>query len=144
MATRPDRTFGQTIRERRYYLGLTQQEIGRRIKTSTPYIGHLEAAKRHPSDKVLERLADALGLDHRELYLIANPRAAEIVKPKETAKGAKSSWKDFRQDRPLREAHNITPEEMKFLAKVAAMGELHSKRDLIFVLNAVRHAVKPA
>jgi len=39
MAMRKERTFGQVIRERRRQLDLTQQEA-RRIRTSTPYIGH--------------------------------------------------------------------------------------------------------
>ena len=50
---RSDRTFGRTIRERRLHLGVTQREVALRIGASTPYIGHLEANKRHPSDKVL-------------------------------------------------------------------------------------------
>jgi transcriptional regulator with XRE-family HTH domain len=65
MAKRADRTLGQTIRERRLQLGLPQREVALRIGTSTPYIGHLEANKRHPSHMVLERLAKALDLDPR-------------------------------------------------------------------------------
>ena len=73
MTRRRERTFGQVIRERRRQLDLTQQEVGRRIKTSTPYVGHLESGKRHPSDKVLSRLAEVLALDRRELFFLANP-----------------------------------------------------------------------
>ncbi len=58
MARRKERTFGQVIRERRRQLDLTQQEVAERIRTSTPYVGHLEFGKRHPSHKVLSRLAD--------------------------------------------------------------------------------------
>jgi transcriptional regulator with XRE-family HTH domain len=65
---RKERTFGQVIHERRRRLDLTQQEVSRRIKTSMPYIGHLEAGLRHPSDKVLSRLAEVLGLDRRDLF----------------------------------------------------------------------------
>lgn len=39
----PKRSFGQVIRERRRQLNLTQDEVARRIKTSAPYVGHLEA-----------------------------------------------------------------------------------------------------
>jgi len=45
MAKRKERTFGQVIRDRRRQLDLTQQEVARRIKTSTPYVGHLESKK---------------------------------------------------------------------------------------------------
>src|SRR5208282_4401911 len=61
MARIKERSFGQVLRERRRQLDLTQEEVARRIKTSTPYIGHLESAKRHPSDKIVTRLAEVLG-----------------------------------------------------------------------------------
>jgi len=40
MARLKERNFGQVIRERRRQLDLTQEEVARRIKTSTPYVGH--------------------------------------------------------------------------------------------------------
>ena len=81
-----ERTFGQVIRERRRQLDLTQEEVAHRIKTSTPYVGHLESGKRHPSDKILTRLAEVLGLDRRELFFLANPRAQALLSPEvETA-----------------------------------------------------------
>jgi DNA-binding XRE family transcriptional regulator len=57
------RTFGQVIRARRIQLALTQQEVAGIIRTSTPYIEYLESGKRHPSDKMLTRLSEVLGLD---------------------------------------------------------------------------------
>ncbi len=76
-----ERSFGQVLRDRRRQLDLTQEEVARRIKTSTPYIGHLESAKRHPSDKIVTRLAEVLGLDRRELFFLANPRAQALLSP---------------------------------------------------------------
>src|ERR1700682_6089046 len=97
MAKRKDRNFGQVIRDRRRQLDLTQQEIARQIKTSTPYVGHLESSKRHPSDKVLSRLAEVLGLDRRELFFLANPRAQALLSP-ETASPTIPAWEDFRKN----------------------------------------------
>src|SRR5260370_18278666 len=106
-----DRSFGLVIRERRRQLDLTQEEVARRIKTSTPYVGHLESGKRHPSDKIVSRLAEVLGLDRRELFFLANPRAqALLVPPEETA--ANSAWEDFRHNDQLRRVHNVSNEEM--------------------------------
>jgi predicted transcriptional regulator len=48
-----ERSFGQVIRERRRQLDLTQEEIAHGIQTSTPYIGHLESGKHHPSDETI-------------------------------------------------------------------------------------------
>ena len=78
MARPKARIFGQVVRERRRQLDLTQEEVARRVRTSTPYIGHLESGKRHPSDKVLGRIAEVLGLDLRDLFFLANPRAVDF------------------------------------------------------------------
>ena len=74
-----ERTFGQVIRDRRLQLDLTHQEVARRIKTSTPYVEYLESGKRHPSEKIVTRLAEVLGLDRRELFALAKPRAQVIL-----------------------------------------------------------------
>ena len=140
MAKRKDRTFGQVIRDRRRQLDLTQQEIARRIKTSTPYVGHLESSKRHPSDKVLSRLAEVLGLDRRELFFLANPRAVELLKPNSND-AKKPAWEEFRKDDRIRRTYNITSDEMDILSSVALLGEVPSPRDFVYILNAVRHAL---
>lgn len=139
MTRRKERTFGQVIRERRRQLDLTQQEVGRRIRTSTPYVGHLESGKRHPSDKVLSRLAEVLALDRRELFFLANPGTVELLKTDE--EGKKSAWEEFRKNDRLRRSLNITSDEMDLLSRVAAMGEIGSPREFIHVLNTVRHAL---
>ncbi len=82
MARTKQRSFGQVIRERRRQLDLTQEETARGIKTSTPYVGHLESNKRHPSNKTIARLAEVLGLDRRELFFLANPRALALLSPR--------------------------------------------------------------
>ncbi|MGH8014031.1 MAG: helix-turn-helix domain-containing protein [Candidatus Binataceae bacterium] len=140
MARRKERTFGQVIRERRRQLDLTQQEVAHQIKTSTPYVGHLESGKRHPSDKVLSRLAEVLGLDQRELFFLANPRALEMLKTNND-RGKRSAWEEFRRDERLRRLHSITTTEMEMLSQVALMGEINSPRDFIYILNTVRHAL---
>ena len=135
-----ERNFGQVIRERRRQLDLTQEEVARRIKTSTPYVGHLEAGKRHPSEKVVARLAEVLGLDRRELFFLANPKALELVRA-EGHKRHRSAWEEFRRDERMRRLHNISNEEMDLLARVAALGEIGSPRDFLYILNTVRHAL---
>ncbi len=140
MARIKDRNFGQVIRDRRRQLDLTQEEVAHRIKTSTPYIGHLESGKRHPSDKIVTRLAEALGLGCRELFFLANPRAHALLGP-ETESAADSAWEDFKKNEQLRRVHNIAGDEMEILSRVALLGEVRSPRDFIYILNTVRHAV---
>jgi transcriptional regulator with XRE-family HTH domain len=133
-------TFGQVIRERRRQCDLTQEEVARRIRTSTPYIGHLEADKRHPSNEVISRLADALGLERSYLFFLANPRARELVDPKSNGSDS-SAWHEFRRDEKLHRAYRITAREMGMLSQVALMGEVRSPRDFLYILNTVRHAL---
>ncbi len=140
MTRRKERTFGQVIRERRRQLDLTQQEVGQRIKTSTPYVGHLESGKRHPSDKVLSRLAEVLALDRRELFFLANPGTVELLKS-DDGSGKRSAWEEFRKNDRLRRSLSVTSDEMDVLARVAEMGEIASPREFIYVLNTVRHAL---
>ncbi len=140
MARSKERNFGHIIRERRRQLDLTQEEVARRVKTSTPYVGHLESGKRHPSDKIVTRLAEVLGLDRRELFFLANPRAHALLTP-EVASTDDSAWDDFRKNDQMRRVHNITNDEMEMLSRVALLGDVRSARDFIYILNTVRHAV---
>ena len=134
------RKFGQVIRARRRQLELTQQEIAHRIKTSAPYVGHLESGKRNPSDEVLSRLADVLGLDRREMFLLANPQAGKMLKPKES-NYKKTAWEEFHKDESIRRTHNITAAEMNILSTVARMGEVSSPRDFIYILLTIRQTL---
>ncbi|MFZ0680515.1 helix-turn-helix domain-containing protein [Candidatus Binatus sp.] len=140
MARTKEPSFGQVIRERRRQLGLTQEEVARGIKTSTPFVGHLESGKRHPSHKTLTRLAEVLGLDRRELFFLANPGALALVSPDIKSK-IDSSWDDFRKNEQLRRVHNIASDEMEMLSQVALLSGVLSSRDFIYILNTVRHAV---
>ena len=123
MADAKTRGFGVVIRKRRQQLNLTQEELARRIKTSVPYIGHLEAEKRHPSEKVVVKLANALELDGRELFLLANPGAKALISEQPKPSG-RSAWNDFARDDKARKVHNISDEEMETLSRVAKMGEV--------------------
>jgi transcriptional regulator with XRE-family HTH domain len=140
MAKVKKRTFGQVLRDRRRQLDLTQQEVARRIRTSTPYVGHLEAGKRRPSNPVLSRLADVLGLNRRDLFILANPKVVELLASPDGDEG-NSAWDIFHRDEQVRRTHNIMPDEIEILSKVAQMGEVISPRDFIFVLHAVRRAL---
>jgi putative transcriptional regulator len=133
--------FAQIIRTRRRALELTQAELAQRIGTSTPYVGYLEAAKRHPSQRVLGKLAAALGLDLRELFLLANPRVAAIAAPPVSQGIHGTPWNDFLKDARLRRAHRITEKEIETLSRVATMGEVRSPRDFVYVLNVIRIAL---
>ena len=86
-------------------MNLTQDEVAERIKTSPPYVGHLESGKRNPSDSIVTRLAEMLGFDQRELFFLANPHTEAILAtPPETAEGSVLALVIERQILP-----NLTP-----------------------------------
>lgn len=47
-------------------------------------------------------------------------------------------WKAFREDQNLVRRHNIQPHELEALSRVAMLGTVRSKADLIFILSAIR------
>ncbi len=49
-------------------------------------------------------------------------------------------WQKFISDQDLLSAHEIRSEELDALSRVAMCGSVHSKSDLIFILNAFRRA----
>ena len=140
MARVMEPTFGQAIRAHRRELNLGHAEIAHSIKVSTPYIGHLEAGKRHPSERVIERLAGTLGLEQRDLFLLANPGVKALV-AEQPKSDASSVWEAFRRDSTLREVHRISDQEMQVLSRLAVMGEVRSSTDFLFVLNSIRRAL---
>ena len=139
MASITTRSFGQVIRERRRKLDLTQQDLARRIEVSMPYVALLETGARHPSDKVVVKLAAALALDPRELFFLANPETKELVS-KEQRSSEASAWDSFVKDENLRKVHDITDQEIHTLSQGAMMCEARSSRDFLFILNTIRQA----
>ena len=134
-------SLAKTIRDRRRAMDLTQQELAIRIGVSTAYVGHVESAKRLPSHNVLIAMARALGLDWRELFVLTNPDAAAMVFA--SAGGVRSSsWDKFVNNVQLQQSHQVTDRELKILSHLAAMGEVRSQNDFIYVLNAIRNALE--
>lgn len=48
--------------------GLSQEELGARARVHQTYLSQVESAKRNPSIDVIERLAEALGVDISALF----------------------------------------------------------------------------
>ena len=140
MVKRRAQTFGSIIRDRRRQLDLTQAEVARRIKASTPYVGHLESGKRHPSERVLARLSEVLGLEAREMFFLANPGARHLFGAP-SRNGRRSAWEEFRRDECLHRTHRVSAAEMEVLEKISSLGEASSPRDFIYILNSIRHAL---
>ena len=55
------KTLGERIRELRNKKDLSVRELAKRISVSPPFLSDVELGRRHPSDKVLRKLAGELG-----------------------------------------------------------------------------------
>ena len=133
--------FGRLIRERRRLLNLTQEELARRIHVSMPFVGHLETGHRRPSERTVAKLGKVLGLDQRELFLLANPGTRDFLRAlPEDATG--SAWDQFKRNQQLHRAHRITLGEMSMLERAALLGDAETPEDFIFILNTVRRLLK--
>src|SRR5215813_3227977 len=134
--------FGRLIRERRRLLNLTQEQLARRIRVSMPFVGHLETGHRRPSEKTITKLAKVLGLDQRELFLLANPGTRDFLRsvPQDSTG---SAWDQFKRNQQLHRAHKISLAEMSMLERAALLGDAETPEDFIFMLNTVRRLLKP-
>jgi len=56
------------IKERRRFLGITQEQLAEKVSTSTHYIGQIEQKNKFPSPEMLERIAAALEIDSPQLF----------------------------------------------------------------------------
>lgn len=61
-------SFAKRVRQRRYELGLTQEELAEKGDFHVNYIGGIERAIRNPSLTSIISLAKALKIDPRELF----------------------------------------------------------------------------
>ena len=89
---------------------------------------------------MVTRLAEVLGLDRRELFFLANPRAQALLTP-EPESERRRRGKISARTTQLRRIHNISGDEMEMLSRVSLLGDVRSPRDFIYILNTVRHAV---
>ena len=132
--------FGDVIRARRRELDLTQERIAHRVNAYVAYIGPLESGKRHPSEKLMAKVADALGLDKRGLFFLANPVARAFL-AQGSERNGRIAWNAFIPNASTRQLHKITDKEMEILFRVALMGEVRTAHDFLFVLKTIRHAL---
>ena len=60
--------LGTNMKIYRKTLGLSQEKLAEKVDTATNYIAAIEAGRRFPSVKVLEKIAIALKIDTPELF----------------------------------------------------------------------------
>jgi len=64
--------LAQNIKKYRKIRGFSQEILAEKAGTSTTHIGMVEIGKKFPSIKMLEKIANALGIDTPELFNTGN------------------------------------------------------------------------
>ncbi len=140
MAQRGEKiSLGSVLKRRRRQLELTQTQVAAKVGCRPNYIGYLEADARHPRPAVVAKLAKVLDLDPRELFFLANPHTRSLITPERPQPEA--AWERFKANRGLHARHGITRSELAALRGIAALGEVRSQRDFLFILQTIRQAL---
>lgn len=66
--TNKDLVFGRRLQRVRKRFGFTQEKLAEKTRLSTTFIGLIETGRRRPSLKSLQKIADALGVNIKELF----------------------------------------------------------------------------
>ncbi|MBI4515457.1 MAG: helix-turn-helix domain-containing protein [Deltaproteobacteria bacterium] len=132
-------SFGNVIKRRRRQLEQTQAQIAEKVGCRPNYIGYLEVGARHPSPKVVTKLAKALDLDEQEMFLLANPGLRSMVAPQSAPEG--SAWERFKANKRMHTRHGITRAELSVLEAVSKIGPMCEQRDFLFILQAIRQGM---
>lgn len=70
--------FGEHVRNLRKAQGLSQEEVAERAELHYTYIGGVERGERNLSLKSIERIASALKVDMKDLFVFYPPKKADI------------------------------------------------------------------
>jgi transcriptional regulator with XRE-family HTH domain len=64
--------LASNIKAGRKELGLTQESLAEKVNTASTYIAMIESGKRAPSFKMIERIAEVLGIEAPNLFSMKN------------------------------------------------------------------------
>ena len=135
------KTLGAVIKEGRDALRLTQRGLAEIVAVKASHIAYIENGHRNPSLALLRRLADALGLNRRELLFLSHPDAKYLMdEDKDSPRKREDAWKEFSANRAALRRHNVSRGELKVLKQVALLEHVSHPRHFLFILNAIRQA----
>jgi|SRR6516225_1407882 transcriptional regulator with XRE-family HTH domain len=71
--------LGEVVKGRREGLGLTQRSLALKLGVQASHVAFIEGGRRKPSLKLVARIADSLGLDRKNLLILAHPEAKAFL-----------------------------------------------------------------
>jgi hypothetical protein len=86
-------------------------------------------------------LSKTLGLDAKDLLVLAHPEAKQIIDGDQpSTKKSDGAWPRFVSNQALVRRHAITKDELKILKQISALVDVAHPGHFIFILNAIRQA----
>lgn len=134
------KSLGTVIKEGRDALRLTQRGLADMVGVKASHIAYIENGHRNPSLALLRRLADALGLNRKELLFLSHPDARYLMDEDEGKSKRVDPFLTFTNNRAALRRHNVTKAELKVLKQVSLLENVSHPRHFLFVLNAIRQA----
>jgi transcriptional regulator with XRE-family HTH domain len=141
VVTMTKRTLGAVVKEARDGARMTQRELATAVGIKASHVAYIENGRRRPSIALINRLSKTLGLDAKELLVLAHPEAKQIVDAaRPSTKKGDGAWQQFVSNQALLRRHAITKGELKILKQVAMHENVAHPGHFIFILNAIRQA----
>ena len=135
------RTLGSVVKEARDGARMTQRDLAAAVGIKASHVAYIENGRRNPSISLINRLGETLGLDTKELLVLAHPEAKQIVDGvRSSAKRGDGAWQRFVSNQALLRRHAITQGELKILKQVAMLEHVAHPGHFVFILNAIRQA----
>ncbi len=127
------------LKARRKALGLTQQSLAQKLGVRASHIALLENGWRRPSLGLVVRLAATLGLDGRELLLLAYPEVRALVSPTpQRPRKLGRSWQRLFNNSALLARYRVTRRELEALQHLGVLGGTLTAKRLLAILMLVR------
>jgi transcriptional regulator with XRE-family HTH domain len=130
--------LGDTVKVRRELLGLTQRALAGELRIQASYVSLLERGLRKPSISLIERLADALVVDRRQLLALAHPGIMIADQPKPSPKRSEAS-KRVPSERVLLRRYHVTKDELRVIQELGLAGGSLSLKQIIAIVTLIRH-----
>jgi transcriptional regulator with XRE-family HTH domain len=134
-------TLGGAIKQARTSRQLSQQQLGEEIGTTGSHIAYIESGQTRPSLRLLSLMADELGLDKKQLFLLFHPEAQNFVSSNRPAVRPNQAWQQFLLNGALLRKNKVTPAELRVLKQVDMLGVVISSRMFLFVLHSIRQSL---
>ena len=132
--------LGEFLKARREGLGLTQRSLARRLGVEASHVAFIEGGRRKPSLKLVARIADTLGLDRRQLLLLAHPEVSGLLPQAESERHQTQplSWQRFTKNSALLARCKVTKRELQVLEHLSLLGTAISTKEFLAILTLIR------